>query len=161
MILRRRIAFIMILAVMAAACHTNVTKAHKTSGEADPQSKEKTSAPVSMSFSKSSYADSDTITFSILNKTDADVNIALRCGRFLEMSYQESVNGSWSENKELPYMMLKCATRMYAITPHEKYVTTWPSSLFKSKGSFRLLISFGFGPENTNQTITTVPFEIR
>ena len=152
---------IFLLSIVFAACHTNVTKAGKPSGQINPQNKENTSGPLALSFSKSSYAESDTINLSLLNKTDSDIAIALRCGHYLEMAYQKSVNGAWSENKELPYMMLKCPTRMYTIKPHEKYDCSLLSSLFNSTGSFRLLVSFTVSTENTNQTITSVPFEIR
>ena len=114
-----------------------------------------------MSFSKSSYGKSDTINASIFNKTDSDIVIALRCGFYLEMSYQKSVNGRWSENKELSYMMLKCPTHSHTINPHETYEWSLPSALFNAKGSFRLLVSFSVAMDNTDHTTTSVPFEIR
>ena len=161
MSLKRLIFLIFLMSLAITACHTIVTKKGRTSGQISPQNTEKTSGPLALSFSKSSYAESDTINLSIFNKTDSDIVIALRCGFYLEMSYQKSVNGRWSENKELSYMILKCPTHMYTIKPHEKYACSVPSSLFNSTGSFRLLVSFIVSTENTNQTITSVPFEIR
>ena len=139
----------------------NVTKMGRTSGQISPQNTEKTSSPLELSFSKSSYAESDNINLSILNKTDSGIVIALRCGFYLEMSYQKAENGNWSENKELWYMELKCPTHLYTIKPHKKYDFSVPSAIFNSTGSFRLLVSFKVSTENTNQTITSVPFEIR
>jgi hypothetical protein len=161
MILKRLIIFTFLATAAITACHTNVTKAGRTPGQMDPQTRKNTSGPVALSFSKPSYGKSDTIRSTIFNKTDSGMIIALRCGSYLEMSYQKSVNGHWSENMELPYMMLKCPTRTKTIMPHEKYEFSVPSALFNATGSFRLLISFTVGTESTNQTITSVPFEIR
>ncbi len=158
----KRLFFLLFLVGLAStACHTNVTKTGRTSGQINLQNKENTSSSLALSFSKSSYAETDTIHLSILNKTDSDIVIALRCGFYLEMSYQKSENGHWSENKELGYMTLGCPTRMYTIKPHEKYNYSMPSAMFNSTGSFRILVSFTVSTQNTNQTITSVPFEIR
>jgi len=161
MILKRVIVLIFLMSLVITACYTNVTKTGRTSGQISSQNMENTSSSLALSFSKSSYSESDTINLSILNKTDSDIVIALRCGFYLELSYQKSVNEHWSENKELSYMMLKCPTHMYTIKPHEKYVFSLPSAKFNSKGKFRLLVPFTVSTENTNQTITSVPFEIR
>lgn len=149
------------MSLVITSFQTNVTRTGRPSGQINQKNKENTSRPLVLSFSKSSYGKSDTINASIFNKTDSDIVIALRCGFYLEMSYQKSVNGRWSENKELSYMMLKCPTHIYTIKPHEKYEFSVPSALFKSTGSFRLLVSFTFAAENNNQTITSVPFKIR
>jgi hypothetical protein len=161
MILRRLFFLLFLSSVALAACHTNVTRTGGTPGQINPQTRETNSTPLTLAFSQSSYGTSDTIHSSIYNKTDSDIVIALRCGYYLEMSYQKSVNGRWSENMQLPYMMLKCPTRMHTIKPHEKYECTIPAALFNSTGSFRLLVSCAVATENTNQTITSVPFEIR
>jgi hypothetical protein len=58
-------------------------------------------------------------------------------------------------------MMLRCPTRMHTIMPHEKFEFSLPASSFSSTGSFRLVIPFNVGTENTSQTLTSVPFEIR
>ena len=147
--------------LVITAYQTNVTKTGRLEGQVNKQNKGNTFTPLVLSFSKSSYGKSDTIKASIFNKTDSDIVIALRCGFYLEMSYQKSVNGSWSENKELSYMMLKCPTHMYTIKPHEKYEFSIPGALFKSSGSFRLLVSFTVATAKTNQSISSVPFKIR
>ena len=160
--LKRLIVFlIFLISLVITACHANVTKTDRTSGQISQQNTEKTSSFLELSFSKSSYTESDTIKLSILNKTDSDIVIARRCGFYLEMSYQKAENGNWSENKELWYKELMCPTQLYTIKPHEKYNFSLPSAIFNSTGSFRLLISFKVSSENTNQTITSVPFEIR
>ncbi len=161
MIYKRLIFLILLMSLVITSFQTNVTRTGRPSGQINQKNKENTSRPLVLSFSKSSYGKSDTINASIFNKTDSDIVIALRCGFYLEMSYQKSVNGRWSENKELSYMMLKCPTHIYTIKPHEKYEFSVPSALFKSTGSFRLLVSFTFAAENNNQTITSVPFKIR
>ena len=161
MILKRLIYLIFLISLVITGCHANVTKTNRTPGQISPQDTEKTSSPLAVSFSKASYTQSDTIKLSILNKTDSDIVIARRCGFYLEMSYQKAENGNWSENKELWYMELMCPTQLYTIKPHEKYHFSVPSAMFNSKGSFRLIVSFTVSKENTNQTITSVPFEIR
>ncbi|GEM_PF-5180024 len=161
MILKKLIGFIFLVGMITTACHTNVTKAGSIPGKNSLQKTENTSGPLTLSFSKSSYAESDTIKLSLVNKSGSDVTIALRCGHYLEMSYQVQVNGHWSENKELSYMMLKCPTHSHTINPHETYEWSLPSALFNAKGSFRLLVSFSVAMDNTDHTTTSVPFEIR
>jgi hypothetical protein len=161
MILIRSVVLIFLIGIAITACYTNVTKTDRTSVEISLQNTENNTSPLALSFSKSSYAQSDTIKLSLLNKTDSDVVIGLRCGFYLEMSYQKSVSRHWSENNELWYMSLKCPTHSYTIRPHEKYDFSVPSSRFNSTGIFRLLVSYTVSTENTTQTITSVPFEIR
>ena len=161
MILKRLVFAIFLMSLAITACHTNVTKAGKGPEKIVLQNSESTPGPVDLTFSKSSYGRSDTIKASILNKTDSEIVIGLRCGFYVEMSYQESVKGHWSENKELPYMRMKCLTRTYTIKPHDKYDFSLPSSLFNSTGSFRLLVSYSVATENASVTITSIPFEIR
>jgi len=161
MIFKRVLGLIFLVGLITTACHTNVTKAGKPSGQVSAQKTQNTSGPLALTFSKPSYAGSDTIKISLFNKSDSDIAIALRCGHYLEMSYQKSENGHWSQNKELSYMMLKCPTHSHTIKPHEKYECSIPSALFKSMGSFRLLVSFNVASDNTDQTTTSVPFEIR
>jgi hypothetical protein len=161
MILKKLIVVLFLMSVITAPCQTNVTKAGKASGQTSQQNKENTSSALALSLNKSSYAVSDTIRISIQNKSGSDIVIALRCGSFLEMSYQQSVKKHWTENKELPYMMMKCPTRMHTIKPHEKYECNVPSASFKTRGKFRFLIPFTGAPETPDQTITSVPFEIK
>jgi len=161
MSLKRLFILILLTCSVISACHTNVTKAGKPSGQVSTQKKEKTLVPLALTFSKSSYTGSDTIKLSLANKSGSDIAIALRCGHFLEMSYQKSENGHWSGNRELSYMMLKCPTRSHTIKPNEAYECSWPSALFNSMGSFRLLVSFTVSGETTDHTIISDLFEIR
>jgi len=160
LIIKRFLCLIFVLSVSISACHTNVTKTAGASGQADPKDKG-TPDPVAVTFSKMSVGKADTLKSALLNNTDHDIVIALRCGYYLEMSYQESVGGKWSENKEMPYMNLRCPTHMRTIKPHEKFEFSVPCSLFNSGGRFRLLIPFTADVGNTNQTLTSSAFQIR
>jgi len=158
----KRIFYLLFLiGILNNACHTNTTQSGKTSGQENVQNRENNPGPLELTFSKSSYGKSDTLKLSILNKADSDIILALRCGYYLEMSYQKSVNRKWSENKEFSYMMLKCPTHTHIIKPHERFEFSLPSSLFNSTGTFRLVIPFNVVNENTNPTLTSGPFEIR
>jgi len=161
MILKRLIFLVLLMSLAITACYTNVTRTAKTSDLPDQQNLVKTSDPIVLSFNKSSFSESDTLNFSITNKSDSDIVISLRCGLYLEMAYQKEEDGHWSENMELWYMALRCPTHLYTIKPHEKYDFSLQSSRFNSKGSFRLLVTFNISSENIHQTITSVPFEIR
>lgn len=161
MILKKLIFFISLASFAINACHTNATQTIKTQGKRKAQTEENKTGPLALTFSKPSYLQSDSIRSAILNKTDSDIVVGLRCGYYLEMSYQKLLKGQWSENKEFSYMMLRCPTHAYTIKPHEKYDFSLPATLFSSTGSFRLLIPFIPGTENSAQTLTSIPFEIR
>ena len=161
MMYKRIIYLLFLVGILNSACHTNATQSGKTSGQANAQNIKSTPGPLELTFSKSSYGKSDTLKLSILNRSDSNIILALRCGHFLEMSYQESVKGHWSENKELSYMMLKCPTHIHIVKPNERFEFSLPSAMFTSTGTFRLLIPFNIGTENTNQIITSVPFDLR
>jgi len=160
MILKRIIVLVLLIGLVTTACRTNATISRGTSGKNDPQPKENSNGPLGLSFSKSTFTESDTITLTFMNKSDSDISIGLRCGHYPEMVYQKSDKGSWSENKEMAYSMLKCPTRLYTIKPHEKYSINMAASMFNSKGRFRLLVSYTISAEN-NPTITSEAFEIK
>ncbi len=154
------LAFIF-LGFAISACHTNISRPANVSGSGYPQNMENPSNPLVLTFNDKTYTSSDTISLSIINNSNADINISLRCGRYLEMSYQQKDNGQWSENRELWYMMLKCMTQMHTLKSGDKYDFSLPADKFGSTGSFRLLVPFSVSSDNSSQTLTSIPFQIK
>jgi len=48
--------------------------------------------------SSNSYSSTDSIQVIIENHTQSDFGIGLRCGRYIEMSYQKKEDSTWSQN---------------------------------------------------------------
>jgi hypothetical protein len=142
------------------ACRTHAPQTGNTSGQAETKTRENPVGLYTLTFNKYSHGVADTLKGSLLNNSDSAVAIALRCGHYLELSFQQSVNGVWSENKQPSYMRLRCATHTFTINPHGQYDFSLPTSLFGTPGVFRLLVSFTTGTGNTNHTLTSDAFEL-
>jgi hypothetical protein len=117
-------------------------------------------AEVIFSTDKPSYSLSDTIVLQITNNSSDDLFAGLRCGIYLEMSYQKKVDDSSSEKLQFGYMTLRCMTTQVTIPTDSTYSHQLPAELFNSKGTFRLIIDLVDPLTNSNQQVVSDEFRV-
>lgn len=156
----RSIFLVMLVCFALNGCRTHAPQTGIPSVQAETKTPENPVGAYTLTFNKYSHGVADTLKGSLLNNSDSAMVIALRCGHYLELSFQQSVNGVWSEKRQPSYMRLRCATHTFTINPHGQYDFSLPTSLFGTTGSFRLLVSFTTGKGNTNYTLTSEAFEL-
>ena len=109
---------------------------------------------------RNTYFESDTIRILLRNDSQSDLTIGLRCGFFLEMTYQIKSANQWGDNLWLPYMYLDCPTFLDTITVNTKFSQSLSADVFDSTGTFRLLLDVYFPQSYTSMTVISNTFEI-
>ncbi len=115
---------------------------------------------VKLTTDKTSYQKKDTILLTLDNNSGFDLNTGMRCKQWLEMSYQENVNGKWSENKLFQYMYLRCLTAIDTIPAKTTASYKIPCDFFDSEATFQLLVPCHVAKKDTNITAVSNKFEI-
>ncbi|NQT63574.1 MAG: hypothetical protein HQ556_11495 [Candidatus Marinimicrobia bacterium] len=95
---------------------------------------------VRLSTTKINYLSSDTISVRIDNDSEDIFNFGLRCGGYLEMFYQQKVDGDWSEDQWFFYMSYLCPTLVDSVQTGEYFEYNLPAEWFEDVGTFRLRI---------------------
>lgn len=108
---------------------------------------------------KTSYSNTDTINLTIRNDSDSDLVIRLR-GPYIEMGCQQEENGTWSKNIKLPYMNLRCVTKLYTIPPNNTFRHSFPANYFDEKGRYRFLLEAINSKNNSKIIVSTNSFTI-
>ena len=93
---------------------------------------------VDLSTTRSHYLSSDTISIWIDNDSGDSFNFGLRCGGYLEMFYQQKVDGEWSEDQWFFYMSYLCPTLVDSVQTGEYFEYRLPAAWFEELGTFRL-----------------------
>jgi len=122
--------------------------------------KNTSSDPINFSTDKSSYAKSDNISINLRNTSSSYITIGLRCGRYLEMSYQKKENNHWSDNLWFEYMSLGCPTMLDTVQAEGEFTDSLPVKRFDSSGTFRLLVKVYKPPADSSETIISNSFKI-
>lgn len=117
--------------------------------------------PIRLSIDKLLYTELDSIYLSLENKSVLDIIIGLRCGVYLEMSYQIKENNHWSDSKYFWYEGLKCPTFLDTIQSKRTFAYSMASGIFDSTGTFRLLIPYYVSSIDTSMVVISNSFEIR
>ena len=115
---------------------------------------------ISFSTDKFSYTSLDTIYLSLDNKKDLGIIIALRCGVYLEMSYQRKENGHWSEDLWFWYMWLRCPTMLDTVEANSTFNHSLPADIFESTGTFRLLLGCSSTTNDSGEVVISNSFDI-
>lgn len=122
--------------------------------------KNKLSGPISFSTDSQSYMKSDTINLTLQNDSNDYITIGLRCGRYLEMSYQKKENSRWSDKLSFEYMSLRCPTMLDTVQEKGAFTELLPASRFDSEGTFRLMVKIYKPPADSSETLISNPFRI-
>ena len=105
--------------------------------------------------SSNSYSTTDSIQVFIENHTQSNLNIGLRCGKYLEMYYQKKEDSTWSKNVWFSWMSLKCLTVIDdTIKNNSIYKFTIPSDEITTYGTYRLILA-------NDTSIVSNSFEIK
>ena len=106
------------------------------------------SVPDSIGFStdRAYYAVLDTIRLSLKNNSSSDIDVGLKCGSNLEMSYQKRDVDGWGDTLWFPYMALRCLTLSDTVKVNTTLVRSLPAEIFTSAGTFRLIVNV-YAPE--------------
>lgn len=115
---------------------------------------------ISFSTDKFLYSEKDSIDLYLNNKSDINIEIGLRCGFYMEMSYQKKVNGQWSDNLWFGYMFLRCPTHLYIVQALNTFTHSLSAEIFNSKGTFRLLVKVYVPDIDSTETIISNVFVI-
>ena len=133
---------LIIMTLFLASCHTNISKRNGQNITGKEQGAVNVDGLVSLGLNKTSYSVNDTITINILNKSDEGIELSLRCGTYLEMSYEKMEGEEWSGKREPWYMNLKCMTRMQSLGPGKSYTFSLPAGKIGEVGSYRFKVPF-------------------
>ncbi len=111
---------------------------------------------------KFTYSAKDTIHLVVSNKTEKDISLFYRCGKFLEMYYQKRTDKNhWSDTLMFDYMTLRCPTFERILAHGQVTESSLGAYLFKTKGTFRLIIPYNIPEEAKGGTLTSNSFEIK
>ncbi|RMF58444.1 MAG: hypothetical protein D6748_08700 [Calditrichaeota bacterium] len=110
---------------------------------------------------KETYSPSDTLLLTLTNNSENDIEIALRCGLYLEMFYQQKLDGSWSENLWFPFMSLRCPTLTDTVQAMSLYTYPFPADMFDSTGVYRLLLDIYIPSTQRIETLISNDFKIQ
>ena len=122
--------------------------------------KSKSLDPINFSTERASYAKSDSINLTLKNDSDGYITIGLRCGRYLEMSYQKKEDDQWSDNLWFGYMSLGCPTMLDTIQASDTFTELLPARRFDTSGTFRLLVTVYKSPLDSSETIISNSFKV-
>lgn len=111
--------------------------------------------------SKRSYTELDNINIVINNKSNSDIVLFLKCGVFLEMSYQKKENNVWSDNLWFWYTSARCLTLSDTLKVDGTFNYSIPSEIFESTGEFRLLLDYYDPIEDKVVNVVSNTFEIK
>jgi hypothetical protein len=115
---------------------------------------------IKLSTDKLTYQKTDTIFLSLENRSGFEVNVGMRCNSWLEMSYQEIVDGKWSKNKYFQYMYLRCPTFVDTIQTKSTVLFKLPCNFFESENTFQLLVPCHVSGKDTNISTISNRFKI-
>lgn len=108
--------------------------------EKEPSGEVQLANYIKLSTDKATYQTTDTIYLSLENNSGFEVNVGLRCNIWLEMSYQEIIDGKWSKDKYFQYMYLRCPTFVDTIKTKSTVSFKLPCDFFESENTFQLLV---------------------
>ncbi len=106
------------------------------------------------------YNYSDTIFLSLENRSMLTVVVGKRCSQWLEMNYQQNIDGKWSDDKIFQYMYLRCPTFQDSITTQNKGTFYLACDFFDSKGEFRLEVPCYVPELDSSITVTSNTFNV-
>ena len=115
---------------------------------------------IKLSTDKSTYQKTDTIFLSLENNSGFEINIGMRCNSWLEMSYQEIIDGKWSKDKYFQYMYLRCPTFIDTIKTDRTVSFKLPCDFFESENTFQLLVPCHVLGEDKNISAISNRFKI-
>ncbi len=115
---------------------------------------------ITITTDKSIYQKSDTISLLLENHSDFTVIVGKRCNRWLEMTFQEKIDGKWSSDKYFQYMFLKCLTSLDTV--HTNYSDTFllPSDFFEKANTVRFRVPCYIVDKDTSIIVISNLFEI-
>lgn len=107
------------------------------------------------------YLETDSLNLFLENTSGLDIITGLRCGEYLEMSYQLKEKGHWSADKYFWFMKLGCPT--FPDTIQSKNIFTYSISCtqFDTVGTFRLLVPYYVPEKDTSMVVISNSFEIK
>ena len=97
----------------------------------------------------------------INNKSNFDIVLFLKCGAFLEMSYQKKENNVWSDNSWFWYTSARCLTLPDTLKVDGTFNYSIASEMFESTGEFRLLLDYYDPIEDKVVNVYSNAFEIK
>ncbi len=109
---------------------------------------------------KITYTVSDSVDIILENGSTKDITFGLRCGTFLEMSFQKKLDGVWSQDSMFWFMTLKCATLPKTLSPGNIFNFSVGSKDFNTTGTFRLVLSFSTIKKEDTTIIYSNEFKI-
>jgi hypothetical protein len=96
---------------------------------------------ISFYTSSNYYSTIDSIQVFIENHTQSNLNIGLRCGKYLEMYYQKKEDSTWSKYLWFSWMSMRCVTIIDTIGNNSIYKFSIPSNEINSYGTYRLILA--------------------
>ena len=106
------------------------------------------------------YPTSDSVNILLENTSGLDIITGLRCGEYLEMSYQLKEEGNWSADKYFWFMKLGCPTFPDTIQSKNIFTYSIPCAQFDTVGTFRLLVPYYVPGKDTSVVVISNSFEI-
>jgi hypothetical protein len=115
---------------------------------------------ITITTDKSTYQKSDTISLLLENHSGYSVIVGKRCNIWLEMTYQEKIDGKWSSDKYFQYMFLKCLTSLDTIHTNCSDTFLLPSDFFEKANTVRLHVPCYIVDKDTSIIVISNLFEI-
>ena len=106
------------------------------------------------------YSGNDTIRLTLTNGSEDAFVVGLRCGRFLEMSFQRMEDDRWSEDQWFDYMALRCMTVMDTVQAGHAFSFDLPAAKFGPVGTFRLAVKVFRPGQNDTEIIFSDTFRV-
>ncbi len=95
---------------------------------------------IALTTDKTTYHPDETILLKLRNNSGAGIIVGYRCGRMLELSYQQKEQGKWHNILDVDYPM--CPTTMREVARGTVVSDSLPASSLRAKGVFRLVLGF-------------------